>query len=64
MGPYLRTPNPGFNPGFTPPPHLLYKRGVNPGLNPGFDVLRFGLWNYGKERNTWPLIAWKSRKKR
>jgi hypothetical protein len=46
-----RTPNPGFNPEFTPSPHLLYERGMNPGLNPGFNpglnpgfgVLRCGL---------------------
>jgi hypothetical protein len=35
QGPHLRTPNPGFNPGF-PPPYIYYiKGGVNPGLNPG-----------------------------
>jgi hypothetical protein len=27
---------PGFNPGFTPPPAVVTKRGLNPGLNPGF----------------------------
>jgi hypothetical protein len=42
QGPHLRTPNPGFNPGFTP--RIFYiKGGVNPLLNPGFGVLRFGL---------------------
>jgi hypothetical protein len=42
QGLHLRTPNPGFNPGFTP--RICYiKGGVNPGLNLGFDVLRFGL---------------------
>jgi hypothetical protein len=42
LGPHLKTPNPGFNLGFTP--HIYYiKGGVNPGLNPGFGVLRCGL---------------------
>jgi hypothetical protein len=41
-GPHLRTPNPGFNPGFTPSPHLLYKRGVNPPVEPG--VWRPEIW--------------------
>jgi hypothetical protein len=41
--PHLRTPNPGFNLGFTPA-FVISKEGVNPGLNTGFDVLRFGLW--------------------
>jgi hypothetical protein len=41
LGTHLRTPNPGFNHGVSPP-HLLCKRGVNPGLNLGFGVLRFG----------------------
>jgi hypothetical protein len=35
LGPHLRTPNPGFNPGFTP--HICYiKEGVNLGFNPEF----------------------------
>jgi hypothetical protein len=42
QGPHLRTPNPGFNPGFTP--HICYiKGGANPGFNPVFYVLRCGL---------------------
>jgi hypothetical protein len=45
LGTYLKKPNPGFNPGFTPPPQINYIKGwVNPELNPGFDVLRFRLW--------------------
>jgi hypothetical protein len=43
QGPHLRTPTPGFNPGYNPPPLLLCKRGLNSGLNPGFGVLRCGL---------------------
>jgi hypothetical protein len=44
LGPNLRTPNPGFNPGFTP--HIFYiekRGGVNPGLNTRLGVLRCGL---------------------
>jgi hypothetical protein len=41
QGPHLWTPNPGFNPWFTP--GICYiNGGMNPGLNPGFGVLRFG----------------------
>jgi hypothetical protein len=41
LGPHLRTPNPGFNPGFTP--RICYIKGGTPRVNPGFVVLRFGL---------------------
>jgi hypothetical protein len=43
QGPHLRTPKPGFNPGFTP--RICYIKGGrgNPGLNTGFGVLRCGL---------------------
>jgi hypothetical protein len=38
LGPHIRTPSLGFNPGFAPRISYL-KGGVNPGLNPGFGVL-------------------------
>jgi hypothetical protein len=33
LGPYLRTPNPGFNPGFTP--RICYLKGGTPGYTRG-----------------------------
>jgi hypothetical protein len=43
LGPHLRMPNTGFNPGFTSCICYIKRKGVNPGLNPGFGVLRFWL---------------------
>jgi hypothetical protein len=40
--PHLRTPNPGFNPEFTPPPFYITNAGGYPQLNPGFEVLTYG----------------------
>jgi hypothetical protein len=61
QGPHPRTPNPGFNPLFTP--RICYiKEGVNHGLNPGFGVLRFGLstvlqcFQTSKEKNFTKLL--------
>jgi hypothetical protein len=48
QGPHLRTPNPGLNPGFTPPPHLLYKKGVKPRVKPG--VRRPEIWAQVKQK--------------
>jgi hypothetical protein len=49
LSPNLRTPNPGINLGFTPPPFYITNAGRgNPGLNPRFGVLRCGPWTQSR----------------
>jgi hypothetical protein len=58
QGPHLRTPNPGFNPGFTPP-YLLYKRGGKPRVEPG--AWRSEMWaQYYTVQYTVPVHGWGS----
>jgi hypothetical protein len=59
LGSHLRTPNPGFNPGFASPAFVIW-RGLNPGSNPGFDVLRSGLGYWYSQSEAVVLVNEKS----